>query len=87
LSLELVVAARQLVEGKVASAARTATRSLSGTIGQAARRQRDLEEVVTDPERIIRRYGFKLLARFMPAPVWRVLSVAHALGLFRPREN
>jgi hypothetical protein len=85
LNAGLVAAATLMAEGKTRAAAATAARSLPGLPGQAARLQRDLEDAATNPERLARRYAFKLVTRFVPAPVRRAVNLTRTLGLLIPR--
>ncbi len=77
--------AAQLVRGRGAAAAATLARSRGGLVGRAARLQRELEQLGTAPELLLKRRAFELLARFMPMPLRRSIDFARTISRIIPR--
>lgn len=77
--------AAQLVRGRGPAAAATLARSRGGLVGRAARLQRELEQLGTAPELLLKRRAFELLSRLMPTPLRRSLGFARTISRIIPR--
>ena len=80
----LLAMAAQLGRDHPLAAAATLARAIPSL---PARAGRDMQDAARDPEALARRFGFRIVGRFLPPPISRALRMARGLSMFLPRER